>query len=269
MAAVLIVDDDDDVRDVLYDLFSTEHLCHLAATAEEALKFLEAEPYDVAIVDISLPGMSGLELMGHILQRWPDTPVILVTGIGYQHQYAQSLIMMGAFDYLEKPFHVRDAEGKVGMAISLRERWLADVKERAGQAIKYGKRLKQERRGAVRHTTQRAARLQFASGPSAAKSAAEAPQPTLISHTRDISETGLALIVPCVRSTDGDFYGAEGRLLITLSLPTGIVELQAIAARYEWLDQNAPGKGYIIGVRIIAMSKDDRARLSGFLAATP
>src|SRR5258708_18261067 len=107
MAAVLIVDDDAIIREVLYELFSAENECNTAETAELALKLLESKGYNVAIVDISLPGMSGLELLGHIRQRWPDTHVIIITGIDY-HQYIGELTKMGAVDYLVKPFHLQD-----------------------------------------------------------------------------------------------------------------------------------------------------------------
>src|ERR1051325_10934639 len=75
MAAILVVDDDDTIRDTLYDLLSEEHRCHTAETAENALKLLDAEFYDVVLTDISMPGLSGLELLGHVRQRYPDTPV--------------------------------------------------------------------------------------------------------------------------------------------------------------------------------------------------
>ncbi len=63
-----------------------EHACQTAESAEAALTLLESAHYDVAIVDISLPGMSGLELLGHIRLRWPETHVIIITGID-SHQY--------------------------------------------------------------------------------------------------------------------------------------------------------------------------------------
>ena len=61
--------------------------------------------YDVVITDISTPGLSGIELMAHIQQRQPDTPVIIISGIDYQ-QHSAELIKMGAFDYFVKPFQI-------------------------------------------------------------------------------------------------------------------------------------------------------------------
>jgi CheY-like chemotaxis protein len=268
MATVLVVDDDATIRDVLYDLFSEEHRCHTAESAERALELLEAGRYDVAILDVSLPRMSGLELLGHIHQRWPEMPVLIVTGIDYQ-QYAENLLRMGAFDYIEKPFRLQDAQGKLAGAVLYHERWLETVKYSAERALKHGKHLMQERRTAVRHRAQRAARLLFKTPP-AVKPGESAPSlPSLFGHTHDISETGLAVLVPCVRSSDPNFYGAKGSLQVTLSLSTGMVEMQATPVRYEWVEENAPARGFLVGVRIEGMSDEDRKRFDGFLGAIP
>ena len=118
MAAILIVDDDDAVRDVLYDLFSEEHMCHAAATAEQALSFLREQTYDAVLTDISMPGLSGLELLGHLRQEQPDTPVIVISGIG-DRTHAEGLTRLGAFDHILKPFTLEAVEKSVGRALTL------------------------------------------------------------------------------------------------------------------------------------------------------
>ena len=116
MAAILVVDDDDTIRDALYDLLSEEHLCHVAATVEQAIAWLDTETYDVVLTDISMPGLSGVELLGHVRQRQPNTPVIVISGISDQG-HAQGLINLGAFHYLLKPFRLEDVEASVARAI--------------------------------------------------------------------------------------------------------------------------------------------------------
>ena len=116
MAAILIVDDEDVVRDVLYDLFSEEHMCHVAATAEQALGFLGDQSYDVVLTDISMPGLSGLELLGRLRQEQPDTPVIVISGIG-DRTHAEGLTRLGAFDYILKPFRLEAVEESVARAL--------------------------------------------------------------------------------------------------------------------------------------------------------
>ena len=128
MAAILVVDDDDTIRDTLYDLLSEEHRCHTAETAESALKLLDAEFYDVVLTDISMPGLSGLELLGHLRQRYPDTPVIIISGIGDQ-EHAKGLLKMGAFDYLLKPFRLETVEKSIERAIHYHRQLLENRNE--------------------------------------------------------------------------------------------------------------------------------------------
>lgn len=116
MAAILIVDDDDSVRDVLYDLFADEHLVHAAATAERALSFIDEQPYDVVLTDISMPGLSGLELLGHLRQTRPGTPVIVISGIG-DRTHAEGLMRLGAFNFILKPFRLEEVEQAVAYAL--------------------------------------------------------------------------------------------------------------------------------------------------------
>ena len=116
MAAILVVDDDAAIRDTLYDLLSEDHLCHVAETAERALDWLTTDVYDVVLTDISMPGLSGIELLGHVRQNQPQTPVIIISGIQDQ-EHAKGLIALGAFDYLLKPFRLEDVERSVARAV--------------------------------------------------------------------------------------------------------------------------------------------------------
>jgi DNA-binding NtrC family response regulator len=119
MAAILIVDDDEAIRDMLYDLFEENHRCHVAETAEQAISYLETERYDVILTDISMPGLSGLELLGYVRQRQPETPVIVITGI-HDQEHAQGLMKLGAFHFLLKPFHIEAVETSVEKALEFR-----------------------------------------------------------------------------------------------------------------------------------------------------
>jgi two-component system response regulator PilR (NtrC family) len=123
MAAILVVDDDTTIRDTLYDLFSEEHLCHVAETAERALGWLATEVYDVVLTDISMPGLSGIELLSHVRQIQPLTPVIIISGIQDQG-HAKGMTTLGAFDYLLKPFKLEDVEQSVARAIEYHARQL-------------------------------------------------------------------------------------------------------------------------------------------------
>src|SRR3982751_6745013 len=105
MADILVVDDDDVIRDTLCELLSANYSCQTANTAEEALAKLAAQRFDVVVTDISMPGLSGTELLHRVVEQYPGTPVIIVSGLSDQEQ-AESLINRGAFDYLLKPFRL-------------------------------------------------------------------------------------------------------------------------------------------------------------------
>ena len=121
MAEILVVDDDALIRNTLSELLSLQHKCQTAETAEIALAKLEAASFDVVLTDISMPGLSGLELLGHVLQKYPHTPVIIISGISDQ-DHAQGLIKLGAFDYLLKPFRLEVVEKSVMRAVEHRRR---------------------------------------------------------------------------------------------------------------------------------------------------
>jgi len=117
MAEILVVDDDDIIRETLCELFSQDHTCHAADTAETALAKLEAQSFDVVLTDVSMPGLSGFDLLNRVVQLYPDMPVIIVSGLSDQEQ-AQSLLSRGAFEYVLKPFRLEVVEDSVRRALA-------------------------------------------------------------------------------------------------------------------------------------------------------
>ena len=91
------------------------------------------------------------------------------------------------------------------------------------------------------------------------------PAISVSGYTRNISETGIALLVPAISKGDHHLAARNRRLLIVLELPTGTIRVQAAPVRYERLGKRAEQAGYLIGVRIISMSDDDRVRLLRYL----
>ena len=98
-----------------------------------------------------------------------------------------------------------------------------------------------------------------------AESAIPRQLPQLEGYTRDLSETGLALVVPTIRI--GEYYltGDGRRLLVTLDLPPAPLALHVIPVRYEKLDEDRTETGYLIGVRITEISDADRAQFNAYL----
>ena len=116
MADILVVDDDDVIRDTLCELLSQDYSCQTAGTAEDALAKLEERSFDAVLTDISMPGLNGMELLKRVLELYPGTAVIMISGITDQEQ-AQSLLSQGAFDYLLKPFRLEVVEESVKRAL--------------------------------------------------------------------------------------------------------------------------------------------------------
>ena len=119
MATLLIVDDDTLIRDTLHELFSTSHECHTADRAEQALAYLDVENYDAVITDISMPGLSGRDILKHIQERHPATPVIVISGRPDEAD-GESLVELGAFAYFHKPFQLEELETAVEQALARR-----------------------------------------------------------------------------------------------------------------------------------------------------
>ena len=131
MATLLIVDDDNLVRDTLHDLLSASHECHTADRAEQALAYLDIETYDAVLTDISMPELSGRELLRYIQAKHSATPVIVISGMSDEGD-AKELIDAGAFAYFAKPFKLDEIEEAVVRAIS-RHQELKNVASAADQ----------------------------------------------------------------------------------------------------------------------------------------
>jgi two-component system response regulator DctR len=99
-----VVDDDDAIRDALAFLFRSRQVasvCYRSA-AEFLAASRNAVPRGCLVLDIRMPGMSGIELFDLLLERGCDLPVIFLTGHG-DVPMAVSMVKKGAFDFVEKP----------------------------------------------------------------------------------------------------------------------------------------------------------------------
>jgi two-component system response regulator PilR (NtrC family) len=117
LATLLIVDDDNLIRDTLHELLSASHECHTADRAEQALAYLDIETYDAVLTDISMPGLSGHQLLSYIQAKHSNTPVIVISGMS-EGDKAKEMIDAGAFEYFAKPFKLEEIEAAVDRAIS-------------------------------------------------------------------------------------------------------------------------------------------------------
>lgn len=117
-ATILVVDDDDPVRVMLARLLRTQgyHVLQ-AAHANEARALLDAQRPDLVISDIVMPGESGIELRRSILERWPEIPVILISGYSPEGP-AEFAARTGKTAFVQKPFAADQFLGLVGQTLA-------------------------------------------------------------------------------------------------------------------------------------------------------
>ena len=100
---ILVVDDDRAVRQALdINLGKAGFQVRLAQTGEEAIDSLHDAPADVVLTDLMMPGMTGLQLLEQVRQKWPDIQVVLMTGHGTVERAVEAM-RMGAHDFIIKP----------------------------------------------------------------------------------------------------------------------------------------------------------------------
>ena len=106
-AHILVVDDDDRIRELLKEYLTEEnYLISTSNNAENAKQKIEMIKFDIIILDIMMPGQSGLDLT-HNLREKINTPIILLTAMGEPNERIEGL-EKGADDYLAKPFEPKE-----------------------------------------------------------------------------------------------------------------------------------------------------------------
>jgi len=118
---LLVVDDDPGIVDYLLDMLRQENYSAAGYTDTiEALEAIAAEPFDLVISDVEMPGMRGLELMAAIHQQRPEQLVLLMTAFGSIDLAMQS-VRAGACEFLAKPFRIEDLYTAVKRALQNRQ----------------------------------------------------------------------------------------------------------------------------------------------------
>lgn len=113
---ILIVDDEHEITEILKDLLSDEYDCQTVGSAEGALALLAETDFQLVISDITMPGMSGLEMLPFVKRISPKVVVVMISGM-QTVESAIGALRLGAFDYLMKPFDLRQVEAVVKRAL--------------------------------------------------------------------------------------------------------------------------------------------------------
>jgi len=103
-ARILVIDDEAAIRDSLAVLLSLEgYHVTLTADGDEGLRALEGDTFDLVLLDLALPGRSGLELLPLIKERQPEIPVVMITAYGTVENVVEA-IRTGAENFVQKPW---------------------------------------------------------------------------------------------------------------------------------------------------------------------
>ena len=117
-AKVLVVDDEAIVCRVCLRILAADgHAVSMALTGDEALHKIEKDCFDVALLDLKIPGSGGLRVLRAIRKASPQTEVVVITGYP-SIENAKESIRLGAFDYVTKPFVPQTLRTVVSQALA-------------------------------------------------------------------------------------------------------------------------------------------------------
>ena len=140
---VLVVDDEEGVRNLLQrTLEGGDYDVATATNGQETLDMVAELRPEAVLLDIKMPGISGIEVLQQIAANWPDICVIMATAAG-DAQTAVKAMKLGAYDYITKPFNRNDVVLTVQRAIEKRELMLESERHRLKLEKKVGEQAQQ------------------------------------------------------------------------------------------------------------------------------
>jgi DNA-binding response OmpR family regulator len=114
---VLLVDDEVEFVTTLAERLTLRGIdARTAFNGEEALRIMEADPPQVLVLDLMMPGLGGMEVLQYVRSNYPQVQVILLTGQGSTRAGIEGM-RLGAFDYLMKPLTIEELMDKIRIAV--------------------------------------------------------------------------------------------------------------------------------------------------------
>ncbi len=165
---ILIVDDSAVVRRSFAKYLGDQYECEEAESVLEAFAMLRSGSYELVITDIIMPGLSGIELLRKVIEIYPETAVLVVSGVD-RPQRALDAVRLGAFDYLIKPCEPEVLQLTVERALERRsllinaQKYKRDLEERNRELVE-GKAQLQRLQAQIVHSEKMASIGQLAAG---------------------------------------------------------------------------------------------------------
>src|SRR5277367_4475293 len=132
--SILVVDDESEIREGLELLLKTEgYQVSSAETGQSGLTRLEERPYDLMLLDVSLPDKNGIEMLKEIHRQDPQMPIVMITAYG-SIEMARAAFKSGAMDYITKPWSNDELLAQVAQAVEARR--LRDENVQLKRALK-------------------------------------------------------------------------------------------------------------------------------------
>ena len=139
---VLVVDDDQVVCDLVCDGLAEEgYDCDVASNADNALTKLRRQNFDVALLDIKLPGMSGIDLLKTMDNCYRMTAIVMITGVNDINTAVETM-KLGASDYIVKPFTINKLNASISTILKNRKRYAVYDATLSSGNPDYGKNVK-------------------------------------------------------------------------------------------------------------------------------
>jgi DNA-binding NtrC family response regulator len=135
---ILVVDDERIVCESCQRILEEEsYEVECVLSGQEAIERMKADPFDIVITDLKMPGVDGMEVLKSIREDYPDTVVIMITGFSTVETAVEAM-KLGAFDYIPKPFTPDEVSIVVKKALETRSLLLENIYLRQELREKYG-----------------------------------------------------------------------------------------------------------------------------------
>ena len=135
--SILLIDDDDSLRRVMeFSLVEAGYAVRTAASGEDGLRLFAQEGCDAVVTDITMPGISGMEVLARIREQDAQLPVVVITAYGTIESAVEAM-KHGAFDYITKPFNRDELRLTLEKALTMRRLEQENVELRAAVRDRY------------------------------------------------------------------------------------------------------------------------------------